>query len=246
MYVELKQALLHFKVIFMWGQPLSNHQFLKLGNSFGTLENHEFFPTVDTFPEIQVIATVGGNTGTDRWHTDVTFRPAPSFASILRACDIPPNGAGDTMWLCTNAAYKGLADPFREMMLKLEALHDIRLGMSGYIDPEIIEQKVRDNPPTLHPAVIKHPFTGKPHLFVNSIWTRHFENMSKDESDSLLKLALEVVKKPEYQVRFRWEKNSIAIWDNLATQHYAVSDYHYPRVMNRMTVDGVKPEPYLT
>jgi alpha-ketoglutarate-dependent taurine dioxygenase len=43
-------------------------------------------------------------------------------------------------------------------------------------------------------------------------------------------------------VRFTWEPNSIAIWDNFGTQHYAVGDY-WPndRLMQRITVGTATP-----
>ncbi|GIE85629.1 TauD/TfdA family dioxygenase [Actinoplanes regularis] len=46
---------------------------------------------------------------------------------------------------------------------------------------------------------------------------------------------------PEYQVRWRWTRNSFAIWDNRSTQHYAVQDY-WPAVrkMERAGVIGDK------
>ena len=49
--------------------------------------------------------------------------------------------------------------------------------------------------------------------------------------------------KPEFQVRFHWENNSVAIWDNRITQHYAVCDY-LPgfRHMQRITVVNDKRE----
>ena len=30
---------------------------------------------------------------------------------------------------------------------------------------------------------------------------------------------------PEYQVRLKWRNNTVAMWDNLQVQHYAVADY---------------------
>jgi taurine dioxygenase len=30
---------------------------------------------------------------------------------------------------------------------------------------------------------------------------------------------------PEYRVRWRWQPNSVAFWDNRCTQHHAVMDY---------------------
>lgn len=243
-YAELKHALAQFKVIFFRDQQLTDEEFHNFGNGFGQLEIHEFFPTKEEFPEIQVIQTQGGNTGTDRWHTDVTFRKAPSAASILRAIDIPPNAGGDTMWLCTNCAFKGLSKPMQNMLLELNAVHDMRMGMTGYVDGDKIEETAPLNPPMIHPAVIEHPRTGAPHLFVNSIWTRCFENLEREESDVLLNFLFNHVKRPEFQVRFKWARNSIAIWDNIATQHYAVGDYAYPRTMNRMIVDGTQLHGY--
>ncbi len=243
-YDDLRTALAKHKVIFFRDQNMTDDQFHTFGDNFGTLEKHEFFPTVENHPHIQVITTTGGNTGTDRWHTDVTFREAPSSASILRAIDIPPDCGGDTMWLCTNAAFKGLSKNLQTLLLNLEGVHDMRHGMKGYLDENTVEKSVKGNPPRAHPAVIKHPTTGKPHLFINSIWTSEIKGLEEDEGKALLNFLFEHVKKPEFQVRFKWEKNSIAIWDNIATQHYAVSDYNYTRVMNRMIVNGSLLEAY--
>ena len=47
---------------------------------------------------------------------------------------------------------------------------------------------------------------------------------------------------PEYQVRWRWKPNSVAIWDNRSTQHYAVMDYPpCHRKMERAGIIGDKP-----
>jgi len=240
-YDEIRSALAQFKVIFFRDQNISEEKYLELGKRLGKLEIHEFFKKVDNHSEIHVIATKGGNTGTNRWHSDVTFRERPSAASILRAKDIPPDGGGDTMWMCCNAAFEGLSEPIKNLLLSLDAIHDMRLGMTGYLESSTIEKNAQENPPRSHPAVIKHPVTGMPLLFVNSIWTAGFEKLTTDESRMLLNFLTEHVKKPEYQVRFKWEVNSIAIWDNLATQHYALGDYNYHRVMNRMIVDGTPP-----
>lgn len=245
LYKELRKALSDHKVLFFRNQNMSDERFLELGNSFGKLEVHEFFPCPENKPEIQIITTNGGRTGTDRWHTDVTFRPNPSAASILRAKDIPADGGGDTMWLCTNAAYNALSDSLKTMLHKLTAIHDMRLGMTGYLDPDVVEKNARENPPLEHPVVIAHPVTGKPHLFVNSIWTSGFKDLPLEESKMLLNFLNDHIKRPEFQVRLRWDVDTIAIWDNIATQHYALGDYEYKRVMNRMIVDGVAPKAFM-
>jgi taurine dioxygenase len=98
------------------------------------------------------------------------------------------------------------------------------------------------NPQQEHPVIITHPVTGRKSLFVNSVWTKHIVGMDQRLGQHLLAMLYDWIEKPEFQVRFRWEPNSIAIWDNFATQHYAVFDYApYPRLMHRMTCGSAKP-----
>ena len=56
-------------------------------------------------------------------------------------------------------------------------------------------------------------------------------------------MLFEWVKKPEFMMRFKWEKDSVAMWDNCATQHYAVFDYapHY-RAGQRLTCGQFSPK----
>ena len=241
---QLRNALAQYKVVFFQNQNITDLEFHTFGKNFGQLESHEFFPTLSDFPEIQVIKTNGGNTGTDRWHTDVTYKKKPSAASILRAVDIPKDGGGDTMWLCTHAAFNNLSTPIRDLPLRLNGIHDMRYGMTGYLNQETVEKSVLNNPPLIHPAIVAHPTTQKPHLFVNSIWTSALGDLDRDESTAILHFLYEHVKKPEFQVRFRWKTNSVVIWDNIATQHYAIGDYDYPRIMNRMIIKGQKLSAY--
>jgi len=102
---------------------------------------------------------------------------------------------------------------------------------------------IQDNPSVIHPAVITHPYTGRNLLFVNSIWTKRLMGVHLDLSDALLAMLNEWVKKPEFMVRFQWQPNSIAMWDNCQTQHYAVFDYapHY-RAGERITCGSFEPK----
>ena len=90
-------------------------------------------------------------------------------------------------------------------------------------------------PDAEHPVVRTHPETGEKVLFVSG-FTTHFTNFHTPAnvrvgqdftqgSSSLLQFLISQAAIPEYQVRWRWEPGSIAIWDNRATQHYAVMDY---------------------
>lgn len=77
---------------------------------------------------------------------------------------------------------------------------------------------------------------------MNPIFTRCVEGLDEEASEALLKRLYQETEIPEYQVRFSWEPNSIAFWDNRSSQHYASSDY-WPqsRVMERLTIIGDRP-----
>ena len=260
-YEEIKQALWKHHVVFLRAQKVEPAHYLELGRAFGEIEEHEFFPHLEGFPQIQTISHQGYDVPeTDRWHADVTFRERPSTVSILRGVDLPQGG--DTMWASMSAAFDALPDMFKTLLLSLKGHHDLphhmrridyfrRVAEEGYHAGSMMStmaqdhefQMIKDNPVSIHPAVINHPVTRKLTLFVNSIWTSKFDEIHMDLSDCMLAMLREWVKKPEFMVRFRWEPDSIAIWDNLATQHYAVFDYapNY-RAMHRMTAGSAKPE----
>lgn len=260
-YNEIKKALWRHHVIFIRGQTLTPEAYIRLGEQFGAVAKHEFFPHVDGYPQIQTINHQGrDNPETDRWHTDVTFRPEPTLVTLLQAKELPAAG-GDTLWASTGAAFDALPDPLKTCLLSLKAEHDLPYRMrkidfyrrthSGRIqgakqgrDEREHEQMLIDaNPVQLHPAVINHPVTGRLSLFVNSIWTKRLMDVHEDLSDALLGMLHEWIKKPEFQVRFRWEPDAIAIWDNLATQHFAVFDYApAKRSMWRMTAGAAAPK----
>lgn len=259
-YDEIKQALWKHHVVFFRDQPLKPDAHVALGAVFGDMERHEFFPSVDGHPEIQVISHQGHDAPeTDRWHADVTFRERPSLVTVLRSVKPPPSG-GDTIWASAAAAFDALAPALQTMLLSLEAVHDLpwsfrksdnyrkferdreRDGKRGETAKQHELRMVGLDPRARHPAVITHPHTGRPILFVNGIWTKNLVGIPDELSEALLSMLYEWIKKPEFMVRFRWEKDSIAIWDNFATQHYAVFDYapHY-REMNRVTAGSERP-----
>ena len=58
----------------------------------------------------------------------------------------------------------------------------------------------------------------------------------------LLEYLYRQVTRPEYSFRLRWRENTLAMWDNRCTQHYALNDYHgYRRVMHRIIIEGGRP-----
>ena len=97
-------------------------------------------------------------------------------------------------------------------------------------------------PAVEHPVVRVHPETGRRTLFVNPVFTSHLVGVDPDEGEELLRLLFHQAEVPEYQCRLTWRRGTVALWDNRATQHYAVNDYHpQRRVMERVAVRGDVP-----
>ncbi len=130
----------------------------------------------------------------------------------------------------------------------LSAEHDFRKSFPEYKYRKTEEEHQRwreavaKNPPLLHPVVRTHPVSGKQALFVNEGFTTRIVDVSEKESEALLGFLFAHITKPEFQVRWRWQPNDIAIWDNRVTQHYANADYlPQRRIMHRATILRDKP-----
>jgi taurine dioxygenase len=94
----------------------------------------------------------------------------------------------------------------------------------------------------VHPVVRTHPETGRKSLYVNLAHTLRFADMTEEESAPLLGYLFAHQIKPEFTCRFRWRPGSLAFWDNRASLHYPLNDYHgHRRVMHRVTLLGDRP-----
>lgn len=244
---EIKAALHEHLVIFFRGQRLTPEAHLALGARFGTMEVHEVFAPLPGHAEISVLEHDAARPPiSDSWHSDVSYRERPSLASVLYARSIPPLG-GDTLWLSAYAAYEGLSAPMQQFLSGRTAVHDFLQAYGSYfLQQEGGRDRYRraqeETPPVEHPLIVTHPVTGKDLLYVNPTFTSRIVGLSKTESAALLDMLFVHLLKPEFQVRFKWRPDDLAIWDNRATQHYATGDY-YPeyRRMHRITVGGDRP-----
>ena len=173
------------------------------------------------------------------WHADTTMRTDPSAASILRARVTPALG-GDTVFTNVVLGYEMLPDEVKARIDGLTAFHDAAIFLH-YLTDENRDEVMADWPGVEHPVVRVHPQTGEKAIYVNSIFTRRIIGVEPEESEALLRLLFDQVKRPELQVRFSWRPNSIAFWDNRACQQYGVNDYVGERHMERVTIAGDVP-----
>ena len=225
-------------VLFFRDQALTPQEQLALGKRFGELHIHPAAPYVDGNPALMKIHADKDskrNNG-DVWHSDVSADQEPPMASILRLHTVPSQG-GDTLWANMYAVYESLSSVMQEQLNGLQALHHMSYeGFYGDHDPQ------RQTPEAVHPVVRTHPVTARQALFVNRGFTRRIVGMTPPESRALLDMLFEQTRRPEFHCRFKWQENSVALWDNRCTQHHALWDY-YPETRSgvRVTVQGDRP-----
>ena len=226
---EIRRLWLEHEVIFFRNQNLQPEHHRALASIFGPSQTHPAYRTVEGFPEITILeATADKPYKIDTWHTDMTFRKNPPLGSVLRGRIIPEKG-GDTLFASLSAAYNALSDKMKQYLEGMTAIHDFSYGFKESLaEPggrERLAQAVADNPPIEHPVIRTHPETGRKLIYVNELFTTHIIGIGRKESDVILKFLYNHITTDEYTCRFSWEPNSIAIWDNRATQHKPINDF---------------------
>lgn len=254
LFAELRELLLKHKVLFLRDQDITRAEHVAFARRFGELEDH---PVAGSDPEhpglVRIYKTpeLPNDRYENAWHTDATWREAPPLGCVLRCVECPPVG-GDTMWANMALAYDMLPAEIKERIANLRARHSIEasFGAAMPIDKRLALKALY--PDAEHPVVRTHPETGEKVLFVNA-FTTHFSNYHTAQNvrfgqdanpgaADLLRYLVSQVYIPEFQVRWRWKKNDVAIWDNRSTQHYAVMDYPpCTRRMERAGIIGDKP-----
>lgn len=244
----IEQALLKYQVLLFREQPITPQQQTRFAAQFGDLHVHPIYPNVPEQPEIMVLDTALTDVRDNAiWHTDVTFLPTPAMGAVLSAKQLPAYG-GDTLWASGIAAFEALSRPLQILLDGLTATHDFtrsfpveRFGSTAQ-DLARWEETRRRNPPLSHPVIRTHPVSGRKALFVNDGFTSRVNELKPAESEAILKLLFAHATRPEFTIRWRWQENDVAMWDNRVTQHYAVDDYRpQRRVMHRATILGDVP-----
>jgi taurine dioxygenase len=57
----------------------------------------------------------------------------------------------------------------------------------------------------------------------------------------VLQMLYEHINTPEFHLRWQWQANDIAIWEERLTQHRACTDFAGRRVMRRTAIKGDRP-----
>jgi alpha-ketoglutarate-dependent sulfate ester dioxygenase len=245
----IRQALLRHKVVFLRGQDLDYPRQVAFASRLGTLTLGH--PTLVSPPGQPLLEEIDSHKGgrANYWHTDVTFVDRPPAFTLLHAVVIPPVG-GDTLWANTVTAYQSLPAELRDLADRLRVVHTNDhdyasvYGRGERVDAateEQLEQFVSTVYQTEHPAVRVHPETSERALLLGG-FAQTVLGFTPNASRDLIRLLQDYITRPEHTVRWRWREGDLAIWDNRATEHYAIFDYAGAhRRGERVTVAGPVP-----
>jgi len=254
LFAEIRSLLLAHKVLFFRDQGMSRAEHVAFARRFGELEDH---PVAGSDPDNPGLVRIyrGPDSRNEQyenaWHCDTTWRETPQMGAVLRCTECPPAG-GDMLWANMGEAYRRLPEHVKAQIAGLRARHSIEASFGAAMPIEKRLALKAQYPDAEHPVVRTHPETGEKILFVNA-FTTHFTNYhtpgnvrfgqdANPGASLLLNYLISQAYVPEYQVRFRFRRNSVAIWDNRCTQHYAVQDF-WPAVRNleRAGIIGDRP-----
>jgi alpha-ketoglutarate-dependent sulfate ester dioxygenase len=244
---ELRAALLRHKVVFLRDQQ---HATDADQRAFGELLGPLTLPHPTVAGDGKAVLPIDSERGkANSWHTDVTFVDRVPAISVLRAITLPPYG-GTTVWANTAEAYRRLHPSLQALVGRLRAVHsnlyDYAADRPQIGGVDVKEEHYREEFQHLefeteHPVVRIHPETGEPTLLLGH-FVRSFAGLSTTDFQDLFGLLQRHITRLENTVRWSWRPGDIAIWDNRATQHYAVADYDdLPRLLHRITVAGDIP-----
>ena len=246
--VELKgirDAFHKYQVLFFQNQSeISPRNHIKLGRYFGELHIHPAAPKMKNYPQIFEINTDKNSkiaNGAEDFHSDVSCDIEPPLGTMLQLHILPECG-GDTMFANMYMAYEALSNPMQKFLSDLKASHESEHFYSGRYKSESNGESKTEYPSAIHPVIRTHPETGKKAIFVNKFFTTRIVGLEPQESKFILDFLFSHIEKTEFQIRYRWNKNDMAFWDNRCTLHKAIWDY-FPnkRKGRRVTIKGDKP-----
>ena len=250
----IKEAFLKHKLLIIRGQALERQHLHAFASAFGPIETHA---VALKGVEGEALAGVHYITNLDAngvpvekpivnsnyfWHSDKSFLPVPSLATMLYAVEIPPSG-GDTQFADMTRAYAALSDEDKKSLdgkRVVQSLEHMR-KVTGNAPPTAEEKE--NAPPVEHPLVRTHPETGEKSLYLG-MYAAEIVGMNQDESTALLERLSAHATEPRFIFTQKWQPHDLVLWDNRCLMHRAVANYdmgRHRRILMRVVVTGTKP-----
>ena len=244
---EIYDAFVRCHVLAFRNQRLGKDEQIAFTEQFGTLERHIARNRGSDNPWVHTVSNLGpdgrpsGKVNSTSWHTDKSFRPEPSLATILHAVTMPPDG-GDTCFANMYAAYDALGDDEKTRLDGLRVIHSWELSREKQ-GQKATPEEIRDAPPMSHPLVRVHPDTGRKCLFMGE-HASHIDGWPMAEGRALLARLEAHATEERFIYRHRWQPGDMLMWDNRCLLHRADPNFDaalHPRVLHRTCLRGTAP-----
>jgi taurine dioxygenase len=244
-YREVRRAFLEHQVLFFKEQrEIEPGVQVAICRLFGELHFHPAAPSMGGHPEVfEIHAHKDSNVANGEfWHSDVSCDEVPPLGTMLQIHVLPEIG-GDTLFANMYAAYDALSTRLKKMLDGLTATHASEHIYRGRYSDRGVDDHGKAYPEAVHPVVRTHPETGRKALYVNRTFTTQINELSSAESAAVLELLFTHCEQIDFQIRFRWERNDVAFWDNRCAMHHAIWDYWpHERKGRRVTIKGDRPK----
>jgi alpha-ketoglutarate-dependent 2,4-dichlorophenoxyacetate dioxygenase len=240
-------AFVHYHVLCFRDQHLDPEQQIAFSEQFGTLERHMARNRGTGNPLVHIVSNLNGDgapsgkVGSTGWHSDKSFRPEPSLATILHAQVMPPEG-GETCFANMIAAYEALPAATRAELKDLRIVHSWELSRAR-LGMQATPEEIADAPPLTHRLVRTIPETGQKALFMGE-HASHVEGRGVPESRTLLDALTAHAVGERFVYRHKWRAGDMLMWDNRCLLHRANPNFdaaRYPRVLHRTCLRGSAP-----
>ena len=245
--VALRRAAVDHGVVFVRNQPITDDEQIRLAGAFGPLSVYPVLRIAGEHRPLEFIEdTASDPPKADRWHSDLTWLPAPPMFGFLHM-EIAPDVGGDTMWADTQGVYEDLSPAFQQLLAPLRVRHQVEAPSFDRFEERFgtaVGERFRAEyaEGVEHPLVRRHPESDRSALFLGGYWMDGIVGFDRDESELLLGYLMDRATSTAHTTRWHWQVDDLAIWDERRTMHIALGD-HYPRhrKVRRCTVDGEVP-----
>lgn len=241
------QAFVRYHVLCFRDQALSKEQQIAFSEQFGTLERHIARNRGTENPWVHTVSNLGpdgrpsGKVGSQQWHSDKSFRPEPSLATILHAVTLPPEG-GNTCFADMTAAYDALSPLDKAELDGVRVIHSWELSQQK-LGLTASPEEIADAPPMSHPLVRVHPDSGRKSLFMGQ-HASHLDDRPVTEGRTRLAALQDFATQERFMYRHVWRPGDVLMWDNRCLLHRADANFdaaRHARVLHRTCLRGTAP-----
>jgi len=168
------------------------------------------------------------------FHHDMAFVDVPHKATFLYSVEIPKTG-GNTKFANMYAAYDLLPERLKKAIEGKRVMQIFDYQETSQPDLSQLG-KVKH---AWHPAIIRHPETGRKALYINRLMSATFDNMPHKKAKALISEVIPYAEDPSIIYEHIWQPGDFLVWDNRCSTH-ARTDFPETerRLLKRGMIEG--------